>query len=358
MRSHSLHPRTAAVLAVSIVVALACGGGEGSETSSPRIAVIQDGSFPDARSVVSPAVLGLEIALEDVADVLVLDTNGTEGEEAAIAVVADPAVVGAVIAPFTAMSQTAIDTLAGGGVPFVSLSSSAAMPPAGTPWRAVTPPAPEEANALGESAAAVASAWPICLAGEGSTWSEDLRSLIARSVPSAILLGGSPSRVGAAAEQRGCGAIVWTGAAPGGAALRAAMAPGVPLLVASSARTDGYLEALGPLEDLQLGSCPCADLTTASTSAAQGFLHDYQSATGLDPGPFAAEAYDVGSLLAGLLPAAGERARLAAGLDATLSFEGVAGSYRWDQRGDLLSPSVRMYRATGVRWLADALAGG
>ena len=189
MRSHFLHPRTAAVLAVSIVVAVACGGGEGSEASAPRIAVLQDGSFPDARSVVSPAVLGLEIALEDVADVLVLDTDGTEGEEAALAVVADPAVVGAVIAPFTAMSQTAIDTLAGGGVPFVSLSSSAAMPPAGTPWRAITPPAPEEANALGESAAAVASAWPICLAGEGSTWSEDLRALIARSVPSAIPLG-------------------------------------------------------------------------------------------------------------------------------------------------------------------------
>ena len=114
---------------------------------------------------------------------------------------------------------------------------------------------------MGESAAAVASAWPICLAGEGSTWSEDLRSLIARSVPSAILLGGSPSRVGrrrrATRARRG---TVWTGAAPGGAALRAAMAPGVPLLVASSARTDGYLEALGPLEDLQLGSCPCADL--------------------------------------------------------------------------------------------------
>ena len=61
----------------------------------------------------------------------------------------------------------------------------------------------------------------------------------------------------------------------------------------------------------------------------------------------------MGSLLAGLLPAAGDRARLAAGLTATLSFEGAAGTYRWGPEGDLLGPGVRMYEATGVRWLVE-----
>jgi ABC-type branched-subunit amino acid transport system substrate-binding protein len=319
----------------------------------PRIAVIQDGSFPDARSVVSPAVLGLEIALGDVAEVLVLDTEGTGSEDAARAVAADPSVLGVVIAPFTAMSQPAIDTLAGSGVPFVSLSSSAADPPAGTPWRQVTPALEQEAGALGMSATALAPSAPVCLAGEGSAWSIHLRDLVEQDVPSAVPLGGSAMRVAADTERRACGSVVWTGSAAGGAALRGMLAPGVPLLLASSARTDGYLEALGPLDDVQLGACPCADLTTSGEADPQGFLHDYQSATGLDPGPFAAEGYDTGTFLAGLLPSVESRAQLAARIAATPSFDGVAATYRWGPQGVLLGPRVRMYQATGVRWLEE-----
>ncbi len=317
----------------------------------PRIAVIQDGSFPDARSVVSPAVLGLEIALEDVADVVVLDTDGTGGEDAARAVAADLSLLGAVIAPYTAMSQPAVDTLSGSGVPFVSLSSSAAMPPTGTLWRQVTAAIEDEARALSVSSSS--SGGPVCLAGEGSAWSVDLRTLIARDVPSSIALGGSPLQVAAGAARRGCGSVVWTGSAPGGASLRSTLPPAIPLLVASSARTDGYLEALGPLDAVQLGACPCADLTTSAEPDPQSFLHDYQSATGLDPGPFAAEGYDTGRLLAGLLPSVEGRAQLAARLATTRSFDGVAATYRWDPRGVLLDPGVRMYQATGVRWLSE-----
>ena len=139
MRSHSLIDDTAAVLAVSIVVALACGGAQGSEhLADLSRRSNEDGSFPDARSVVLPAVLGLEIALEDVADVLVLDTNGTgqaRRPRSPSWPYQAPSERSSLRSP-RCRRRRSTRSPAGGGVPSVSLSSSAAMPPAGTPWRA------------------------------------------------------------------------------------------------------------------------------------------------------------------------------------------------------------------------------
>jgi ABC-type branched-subunit amino acid transport system substrate-binding protein len=321
--------------------------------AGPRIAVIQDGSFPDARSVVSPGVLGLQTAVDEAgAEVLVLDTDGGDGVEAAQEAAVDTSVVATVIAPFTHMSETASAVLGEAGMPVLSLSSVSDRA-SGVTWRSVVAPAADEARTLAERASVLAPEGTVCTAGEGTAWSEALRAALLTELGDVPVreVGGSPAEAGSAGT--GCAVAVWTGSAEGGAAFRSALDGAIPLLVASSARTAGYLEMLGPLDDEQLGVCPCEDVTTTPDPSRQGFVHTFQEATGLDPGPFAIEGYDAGRLLADLLDRATDRVGLAAGLAATTHYVGLGGSYRWTPGGDLRAPRVRMYEASGVRWLAE-----
>ena len=362
------------ILALAFVVVTAsCGGGAAQDepgAPGPRVAVFQDGTFPDARSLVSPAVLGVQLALgqADLAQgvsIMVVET-GPDGERATAAagmVAADPTVVGAVVAPFTRMPADATAALLAAGLPVLSLSELAEAPAhdAGAPWRRLVPPLAIQAGALADVADSLRHNGPACLAGEGTGWSEGLRAEVARRIPGppSILVGGPADRAGAVAAASGCRVAVWTGSAQGASAFRAGIGrtDGVRLVLADSARTAGFLEAGGPRLAGIDGACSCVDLSTSAEQDAQRFLHDYQAATGLDAGPFAAEGFDAGSLLASALRrAGGPGAGVGAAIASLAGAEGLGGPYRWDPQGDLAPPSVRIYRATGYRWIAIATA--
>ncbi|MGZ4148436.1 MAG: ABC transporter substrate-binding protein [Actinomycetota bacterium] len=360
------------------VVASACRGQVASEAPASRVVVFQDGSQPDARSVVSPGVLGMQAGLEGVLRVEVLEIGGSEPSAVAAqakSAASDPSVVAAVIAPFTVLPDGAVSALRSGGVPVLSLSSSVPAPQGpGAPWRSFVASVPAEAARIAAGADALLPAGTaFCLAGadEGG-WSASFARALSRRVgrleppgPSrAVTLVGSPSEVAAAVDRaRGCGVLVWSGTTDGAVALWRDLAatPHRPvLLLADRARTPGFLEAIGPVQaSARLeGSCACADVSAGGPASADRFLHEYQAATGLDPGPFAVEGWDLGRFVAGIAGKSGRPSRdeVATGVAAASRAPGVGGPYRWDRSGALTVPSARWYRAVGWRWLSPIVA--
>jgi ABC-type branched-subunit amino acid transport system substrate-binding protein len=86
------------------------------------------------------------------------------------------------------------------------------------------------------------------------------------------------------------------------------------------------------------------------TAELQSFIHGYQDETGLEPGPYAAEAYDAAAIVAAAWQATGTRAGVAQAVADLDAYEGVAGTYRW--RGPVLvGPGPRTYAALGWRWV-------
>lgn len=324
-----------AVLALGVVPG--CGG---ATSTHPVVLVIQDSTVPDARNIVTPGVLGLELGLEGSGlGTRVVEVAALDAEREA----ADEDVVAAVVAPYGDPADDAIATLRDARVPIVSMSDlTEGDPSEGTPVRAVVPHVDVTAGAVRPAAD--------CAAGDGSVWSEEFVAALAPIVR----LPGRPAEVASAAADRGCEGVVWSGGAPGGvelAALLGRTAPHVRLTVAPAARTEGFADQV-PLGLTPLGFCPCVDLTTSTASAAQRFLHRYQAANGLGAGPFAVEGFDAGRLLADLASASATREALADALATIDRFEGLAGTYAWDEEGDLVDPIVRMYERVGFRWLA------
>jgi ABC-type branched-subunit amino acid transport system substrate-binding protein len=357
------------------VVATACQPRGAAEGPVPRIVVFQDGSLPDARDVVSPGVLGLQAGLGGVLSLEIVEAGGpasavTAGAEAAAA---DPSVVAAVVAPFTAVPEAAVAALRRAGVPVLSLSSSQPVPRrAGPPWRSLVATISQDAAALARAADAPGAGGDLCVAGaEEGAWSASLAAVVVRrstrhggDSSRTATLPGSPAEVAAAAVRRACGVLVWTGDAGGAATVWRALAaaPDPPtLLVADRARTMGLLDALGPVAASAhlSGVCACADLATARAPEAQRFLHDVQAATGLDPGPFAAEGWDAGRALSAIVrEGSSSRAGVAAALATRSTMQGVAGPYSWTRSGALATPAPRAYRAVGWRWLSPIVARG
>jgi ABC-type branched-subunit amino acid transport system substrate-binding protein len=79
-------------------------------------------------------------------------------------------------------------------------------------------------------------------------------------------------------------------------------------------------------------------------------MHGYQGETGLEPGPYAAEAHDAVAVIAAAWRATGTRAGVAQAVADLDAYEGVAGAYRW-QGLVLVDPGPRTYAALGWRWV-------
>jgi hypothetical protein len=353
IRSLVLLPAVASLVACSDATAPA-------STPAVRVVVLQDGSFSDARDLVSPAVLGLRLALSRVPSTTleILDTGGdaTRTLAAARAVGADPSVVAAVVAPFTMMPVDAVDSMLAAGVPVLSLSSidessSRRPPPA---WRRFVPPISVSARAIVQVAGNLQRDAPVCVLGEDTAWSELLRAAIDRSRTDVRTrsITSPPSEAGAAIEGQGCRASVWTGTAPGADALRRSLGENVAMVVDEAARTSGYLESRWPDAPSALALCSCVDLSTSLGLDAQAFVHDYQASTGLDAGPFAVEGFDAGTWIVRAIQAGPTRAQMADRLASTARFSGLARTYRRDDGGGISVEGVRVYRAVGLRWLA------
>jgi hypothetical protein len=326
-----------AVLAAALS---ACGAGS---SSAPVVLVIQDAGMPDARDLVTPGVLGVELGLEGAGlGIRVVDANDLD----VAAEVSDGQVVVAVIAPFTRPRDEDVEELGDEGVAVVSLSDL--VEPAatsGTTVRALVAPVTRQADTV----RAAAPPGAICAAGERSPWSEAFTDAL-RPVTD---LSGPPAAAAAAAAENACATVVWTGAAEDAATFAALLRRTVPdatLILGSPARTSRFA-AEPPLWLTPLAECACVDLSTSAEPEEQAFLHAYASANGLDPGPFAAEGYDAGRLIASAARGGTTRQAIAAELAGRARYAGLAGTYVWGSDGDLRDPPVRMYERVGLRWL-------
>jgi hypothetical protein len=349
----ALRSAAAAVLAVSVLAG--CGGGGAAATApAPFVIVLQDPTVPGAREVVSPAILALEQSLAPRGiEIRLLDASRTADVRAAAA---EPSAWAAFEAPYT-LAPDAVRSVTDAGLPVIVLSGDEPRPTGGV-WRRFVQGRPAEARALSGMADEVAEDRPVCVAGEASSASSDLQAALTRVDAAAgdtVVTGGGPETAAAATADAGCAAAIWTGGAAGGADFREALAtaaPEVRLLLGSQARTASFLDGPAPTSDGVRAVCACVDLSTTADPTAQAFVHGFQAATGLDPGPFAAEGADAGDLLVSLWDR-GVRtpADLASRLRDVSSFRGLGGRYRWNVRGDLIEPSVRIYKAEGFRWL-------
>jgi ABC-type branched-subunit amino acid transport system substrate-binding protein len=86
--------------------------------------------------------------------------------------------------------------------------------------------------------------------------------------------------------------------------------------------------------------------------ASRRFVNAYQSEHGLTPGVYAAEAWDAGRVVADSMAAgATDRGAMRATVMALTTYEGVARTYRFDERGELVGAEPRLFVAAGTRWL-------
>jgi hypothetical protein len=306
------------------------------------VVAIQDGSVLDARSIVSPAVIALGLALEGSdLSMSVQDTNGDDARALAIAgaVAADEQVVAAVVAPFTRLPADARDELLRSGVPVLSLSQLVGPPDGGgAPFRSLVGSVRREAIAL----VGLSGRHRVCLATDDTDASAVLAGAVRRAAAQRL-------RRVSLGQTDGCASLIWTGSELAVGAVVGSVGP-TTLVLGDAARTDAVVRRPGGVHGRILAACPCADLSTSAGPAAQLFVHDYQEATGLDVGPYAVEGFDAGRILRSRLEQKPGRESAAAAVQGLAAFHGVAADYRWVD-GSLELPEVRSYRAVGVRWL-------
>jgi hypothetical protein len=266
--------------------------------------------------------------------------------------------VAAIAGPGLSGQETLAEILGRATIPFLSLSSRGSVPdaPPGT-WLRLVAPVDTEAIALASTVLELKAArLGICVAGsptDGSTYGRTVARTLGRMA--------DPSEVTnvAGVQEAGCGVVVWTGDASGGARLAAAVA-GLepPPLIAGgvSLREPIFLEEAGTASEGARSLCSCTDVSTSLDLAAQRFVQGFQSEYGSPPGPYAVEAWDGAHLLLrGLREVGGGREDLAAWLAAIASFDGLGGTYRLEA-GELADPptSMRAYRVEGGRWVLEA----
>ena len=322
--------RLAAIVMVFVLTASACAT-TASAPDGPVALVVFDGAMPDERAIVAPGVLAAQLGLrEGGVRAILVDVRGDPSAPVLAALVADPAVIGAIVAPFTRLDAAAWTTLRAAGLPVLNLTQIA---PTEEVTRSFVPDLGATATAL---AATVGS--DACVEHGGGTW--------AAVFADALLDAGPPGWAGADGEE-GCDGGVW-----GGPAAEAPSA-GSSIVLTDQARTAPYLRRAGPADGATPGgTCGCVDAGSLADPALQGFVHAYQEETGLEPGPYGAEAYDAAHLLVAAWRTGGDRAGVLAALQERTGYTGVAGTYRWDDRGVLTSPAPRIFRAIGFRWVA------
>jgi branched-chain amino acid transport system substrate-binding protein len=339
-----------------------------------KIAFFQDLSVGDPLELVSPSFLAMQAAVDDQGIGLTptiridqFDTRGDAGTALTFAneVAADQGYVAVVIAPFWAEPSEVARVFDDAGLPVISLSpTDVGANPAAIRRRFV----PEETAQVASFAAAVQSVGgvdgPYCLGGDASSHS------LALEQASSTRLGGSTVQrlalpVGDADEleravtevrSSGCRVVGWTGFTAGAIGLRDALSAAglgaVPIVGGDAMKTRSYLLNAQDT-DGTLVTCACADVTTSVGFAAQQLVHDYQAATGLEPGVYAAEAWDAASvLIAAVRAGVAGRSEMGASIARLEAYVGVAGAYRFDPIGSLTAPGgAPLYRAVGLRWI-------
>jgi hypothetical protein len=340
--------------------------------SADTIAFLFDGSTGDADLVSGPALAGLELAARQAGGVDIEPVNVGEDPSDALEELEelgdDRGVAAAVVGPGTPPPAGAVESLAGAGVPVVSLSW-AWGPPADHPrlWLSLAARKGEEARALVRAAPRLARSGPLCAAGDPHVMGRALLRAVARTrrltAPARVRPAGivDPERpataetVAGRLSDLGCRALVWTGGAEAAALLLAAATEAPEVVASSRLKTDDGLALAGA--GVRLSTvCACADVVLSVQPVLQRFVHDFQAESGSAPGPFAVEAYDAGRLLIEQLRLGeGTRRELVGRLAALERFSGLIGPYA-RQPGSapsFVAAPVGVWRAAGSRWLLE-----
>jgi substrate-binding family protein len=367
----------AAIAGLLIVVMVACTE-DVSRSAATRatIAFLFDGSPLDAELVTSPALAGLELAAHEAGGVEIEPVNvGLHLDEVTASLRElgdDRGVVAAVIAPWTAPPDGAIELLAAEGVPIVTLSWAWGPPREGNGlWLSFVADRAREAVILLSGADVASGGAAPCLGGDDHVTS---RALVATSEqlgeaagdPGIRMVGivrtgraATAEAVAARIRDSGCQVLVWIGGADVAASLLSSV-PDRPAIVGTSRmKTDEGLEIASEAQVSTV--CACADVSLSIDLTSQRFVHDLQAESGAPPGPFAVEAFDAGRLLIGLLEGENStRERVARDLEELTRFSGLVERYGFETDGSRAPEPLPagMWRAAGSRWLpATALVG-
>jgi branched-chain amino acid transport system substrate-binding protein len=349
------------------------------------VAFLQDLTVPSHVDLVSPSFLAFDMALHGAleeqgidleVEVVQMDTEGDPERAVAYAneILADPRFVAAVAAPFWTEPPEVAGILASGGVPTLSVSPQSpppapiagVEPAAAGLWHRFVPDRSLEVETLADVIErAVApddgegqTREPVCILGEAWSYSTDLQqdldaalpASVTRIVPPGIDLAATVEAVG-----RGCSFVVWTGSPDGAVELEAALPEGLPSVELGSEAVKTVIPPTVPdHEGVVVGvvTCPCVDVSTRTAPDVRQFINAYQSAHGLAPGIYAAEAWDAAHALAiPLAEGARDASEVAGRLVDLDALDGVARVYRFDERGEVVHPRVDLYVAAGSRWL-------
>lgn len=343
-----------------------------SEPVQIAVAFIQDLSSEGALERMLPALQAVRLAFATAAlsevepldvEVVSFDTQGDDATASEIAaeVAGDPRFVAAVAAPDLARQAELAAALSAAEVPLLSLSARGSVDQA-TPgaWLRFVTPIEAQARALAQTVPTLRPARNgVCLvagAPDGTTFARTVRRSLPRDLEVTDVEGAT------AVAESGCGVVVWTGDALGGAELATALAASrtAPVLTGGpELRDPRFLSLAAEAAEGTLSICSCADVSTSLDLAAQRFIQDYQSEYGSPPGPFAVEAWDAGHLLIRALREAGAaRPDLVGWLAGQIVVGGLGGPYAFGG-GELADPAatIRRYRVEGGRWLLVDTAG-
>lgn len=353
------------------VIGLACSPEPSRPAAAgPTIAFLYDGSPVDADLVSGPALAGLELAAHQIGGVGIEPVNiglATDDVTTSLRELGeDREVLAAVIAPWTAPPDGAIELLAGDGVPVVTLSWAWGPPREGSGlWRSFVAARPREGVELLSAASAASEGASVCLAGDDDVTSRTLLATVeelgvAAGDPRIRMAGAIGADDGATTGafaarlgDLGCPVMIWIGGAEVAASVLSS-APDPPSIVGTSRmKTDAGLE-LATSGTRVFTVCACVDIALSTEDRSQRFVHDLQAASGAPPGPFAVEAYDAGRLLIGVVEREGaSRGDLAAALAALRTYAGLVEGYAFEADGSRSASSLDAgtWRAEGSRWL-------
>jgi branched-chain amino acid transport system substrate-binding protein len=371
------------------LVASACWSSDPDLAPTPavRIAFFQDLSIGSHVDLVSPSFLAFDRAVHDGiggmdldVQVVQFDTGGDPDAASTFArqVVLDPTFVLAVLAPFWEEPEDVGETLAKGGVPTFSLSPESAsiwasgpggglvaLEAPGAPeelWRRFVPDQGLQAERLAgtiEDAVPETSAGPACLFAENTVYARELRDAVEADLPVLVPTESPPAAdTDAAVEaiQAGCAVTVWIGSPEGADELTQVLQEAEldPTINLASDAMKTVMPIPGPDGTPMVGelTCPCRDVNLTNNDAARRFINAYQSATGLAPGVYAAEAWDAGTLTAQAFhDGVRDRQQMRDYVGSLDSYDGTGGPVRFDDEGELVGPQVSVFTPSGTRWI-------
>lgn len=338
----------------------------------------QGDSMFSAERAMEGARLAFDLANEAGAlpvDIIAVEGDTMEDPSTTTGLVAeaagDPSYVGMV--SWTSSESPALaSAAAAAGLPVLSVSPAGGSGAADGFWSRMVAPDKTVAGSVARLMEASAGRRPVCVAADDGPRGLNLMHLVASALTSRGADVGVTEAV--PAEQSNyldlvhnladahCGLVFWGGGTTEGGLIRAEMsAAGLSSAVMVGVDTvvaDPFYTAAGPAGEGTIAACPCTDVSTSTTLAAQEFIQEYQSKYGSPPSAFSVEGWDAAQrILAAIAAGNVDRAGIEKFLSAQRRFTGLGGTYVFDPQGDATNSSVYLYELRQGTWALLGEAG-